>query len=124
MGAAANENISVAQKELLKWHCKLGIGMYCIQEMTRECHYEGPDGTMTILPAIIKPKNPSARNCIIPPCQLCLLARARKCSPKVSLTQPLEDHEGAIMWDQYETGDFVSTDHFICKKPGRLPTGY
>jgi hypothetical protein len=34
--AAENENISAAQKELLKWHWKLGIGMYCIQEMMRE----------------------------------------------------------------------------------------
>jgi hypothetical protein len=30
VGAAENENISPAQKELLKWHWKLGIGMYRI----------------------------------------------------------------------------------------------
>jgi hypothetical protein len=40
VGAAENENISPAQKELLKWHWKLGIGMYRIQEMMRERHYE------------------------------------------------------------------------------------
>ena len=124
MGAAENENISPAQKELLKWHWKLGIGMYRIQEMMRERHYEDPDGRTTILPAIIQPKNPSARNCIVPPCQSCLFAHAKKCSPKVSRTQPLEYREGAITRDQYEVGDFVSTDQFICKTPGRLPTGY
>jgi hypothetical protein len=52
------------------------------------------------------------------------LARAKKRSPKVSRTQPLEDCEGAITRDQYKVGDFVSTDQFICKTPGRLPTGY
>jgi hypothetical protein len=26
--------------------------------------------------------------------------------------------------DQYKVGDFVSTDQFICKTPGRVPTGY
>jgi hypothetical protein len=57
VGAAENENISAAQKELLKWHWKLGIGC-CIQEMMRERHYEDPDGRTTILPAIIWPKNP------------------------------------------------------------------
>ncbi len=124
VGAAENENISAAQKELLKWHWKLGIGMYCIQEMMRERHYEDPDGRTTILPAIIRSKNPSARNCIVPPCQSCLLARTRKRSLKVSRTQPLEDHEGAITRDQYEVGDSVSTDQFICKTLGRLPTGY
>ncbi len=124
MGAAENENISPAQKEFLKWHWKLGIGVYCIQEMMRERQYEDPDGRTAILPAIIQPKNPSARNCIVPPCQLCLLAGAKKCSPNVSRTQPLEDHEGAITRDQYKVSDVVSTDQFICKTPGRLPTGY
>ena len=62
----------------------------------RKRHYEDPDGRMTILPAIIQPKNSSMSNCIVPPCQLFL----------------------------YEVGDFVSTDQFICKTPGRLPTGY
>ncbi len=122
MGAAKNENISAPQKD--KWYWKSGIGMYCIQEMMREPHYEDSDGRTTILPAIIQPKNPSARNCIVPPCQSCLLARARKPSPKVSRTQLLEDREGAITRDQYKIGDFVSTDQFICKTPGRLPTGY
>jgi hypothetical protein len=83
-----------------------------------------PDGRTTILPTIIQPKNPSARNSIVPPCQLCLLACARIRSPKVSWTQPLEDPKGAITRDQYKIGDFVSTDQFICKTPGRLPTGY
>jgi len=124
VGAAENENISPAQKELLKWHWKLGIGMYPIQEMMCERHYEDPDGRTTILPAITQPKNPSARNCIVPPCQSCLLARVKKRSPNVSWTQPLEDREGAITRDRYEVGDFVSTDQFICKTPGHLPTGY
>jgi hypothetical protein len=98
--------------------------MYRIQEMMRKRPYEDPDGRRTILPAIIQPKNSSARNCIVPPCQLCLLTCTKKCSPKVSWTQPLEDCEGAITRDQFEVGDFVSTDRFICKTPGRLPTNY
>jgi hypothetical protein len=68
VGAAENENISAAQTELLKWHWKLGIGKYRIQEMMRKRHYEDPDGRTTILPAIIQPKNSSAKNCIVPPC--------------------------------------------------------
>ena len=98
--------------------------MCCIQEMMCEQHYEDPDGRTTILPAIIQPKNSSARNCIVPPCQSCLLAPTKKRSPKASRTQPLEDIEGAITRDQYKVGDFVSTDHFIYKTSGRLPTGY
>ena len=124
VGANGNENLSAPQKELLKWHWKLGISMYRIQEMMRERHYEEPNGNKTILPAIIKPKLVSARNCIVPPCQSCLLARARKRTPNVSRTRLIDDREGAITRDQYNVGDFVSTDQFICKTPGRLPTGY
>jgi hypothetical protein len=61
------ETIPLPQKELLKWHWKLGIRMFCIQEMMHERHYEKPNGNKTILPAIIKPKLASARNCIVPP---------------------------------------------------------
>jgi hypothetical protein len=39
-------------------------------------------------------------------------------------TRLLEDREGAITRDQYNVGDFVSTNQFICKTPGRLLTGY
>jgi hypothetical protein len=38
--------------------------------------------------------------------------------------QLLDDCEGAITKDQYNVGDFVSTDQFICETPRRLPTGY
>jgi len=124
VGAAKNENISASQKELLKWHWKLGIEMYRSQEMMHERHYKDPDGRTTILPAIIQPKNASARNCIDPPHQSCFLACAKKCSPKVSRTQPLEDREGAITRDQYKVDGFVSTDQLICKMPGRLLTRY
>jgi hypothetical protein len=60
VGIPDNENLSTPQKELLKWHWKLGISMYRIQEMMRERHYEEPNGNKTILPAIIKPKYASA----------------------------------------------------------------
>jgi hypothetical protein len=124
IGASENENLSAPQKELLKWHLKLGISMYHVQEMMRERHYEEPDGNKTVLPATIKPKFALARNCIVLPCQLCLLACARKHTPNILRQHLLNDREGAITRDQYNVGDFVSTDQFICKTPRRLPTGY
>jgi hypothetical protein len=36
----------------------------------------------------------------------------------------LDNLEGAITRDQYNVGDFVSIDQFICKTPGHLPTRY
>jgi hypothetical protein len=59
-GTTENENLSAPQKELLKWHWKLGTSLYCIQEMMREWYYDEPNGNKTILRAIIKPKLASA----------------------------------------------------------------
>ena len=86
--------------------------------------FEEPLGKRTVLPPIIKPKFPSAWNCVIPVCQSCLLARARKRSPNVKRSSVIPESEGALSRDRYEVGDFVSTDQFICKTPGRLPEGY
>jgi hypothetical protein len=90
----------------------------------QERTYEEPLGQRTVLPPIIKAKFPSAWNCVIPPCESCLLARARKRTPSMKQTRDLPESEGALSRDRYEVGDFVSIDQFICKTPGWLPKGY
>jgi hypothetical protein len=100
VGTTENENLSTPQKELLKWHWKLGISMLCIQEMMREWHYEEPNSNKTCLPAIIKLNLALAQNFIVPPCHLCLLAQARKHTLNVLRMQLLDDCEGAITRDQ------------------------
>ena len=39
-------------------------------------------------------------------------------------SQVNDNSEGAISQGKLEVGDFVSTDQFVCKTPGRLPTGF
>ena len=89
----------------------------------RERYYEAPNGNKTtILLVIIKPNFALANNCIVPPCYSCLLARARNRTPNVWRTCLLNNCDGALTRDQYNKSDFVSTEQFICKMPGRLPT--
>ncbi len=76
VGDPLNLNLTSPQRELLLWHWKLGINMHQVQALMRECTYEDPKGRHTILPPIIKPKFPSAKNCVIPACQSCLIAQA------------------------------------------------
>jgi hypothetical protein len=40
VGSVDNENLTTAQRELLLWHWKLGIGMQRILAMMRDQHYE------------------------------------------------------------------------------------
>jgi hypothetical protein len=84
----------------------------------QECTYEEPMGRCTILPHIIKPKFPSAQNCVVPACQSCLIARAQKRPTNVAKTKAIPESEGALSCDKYEVGDFVSTDQFICRTSG------
>ncbi len=107
VGDSENKNLTSPQRELLLLHWKLGINMYQVQELKR-----------TILPPIIKPKFPSARNCIILACQSCLLACARKRTPNVKRSKAIPESEGALSRYKHEVGDFVSTDQLICRTPG------
>jgi hypothetical protein len=89
----------------------------------RERTFKEPLGQRTILSPIIKPKFPSAWNCVIPACQSCLLAHARKRTPNVKPSKAVHESEGALSRNRYKIGDFVSTDQFICRTPGQLPEG-
>jgi hypothetical protein len=118
VGNSEKENLTSPQRELLLWHWKFGINMYRVQELMHERTFEEPLGKRMVLPPIIKPKFPSARNCVIPVCQSRLLACARKRTPNVKRSMVIPENEGALSRKRYEVGDFVSTDQFICKTPG------
>ena len=124
VGGHVNENLTMAQKELLLWHWRLGIGMQRIQTMMRNRTFEDPFGRMQVHPPIIKSKFASTASCTIPRCQSCELSRAHQRSPQVKKVQPNQDAEGALSRNQLQVGDFVSTDQFVCRTPGRLPSGY
>ncbi len=63
-------------------------------------------GKRTVLPPIIKPKLPSAWNCVIPVCQSCLLAHVRKRTPNVKRSSVIAENEEALSNNRYEVGDF------------------
>ena len=98
--------------------------MQQVQAMMREQIFGDHLGRSQCHPPIIKTKFASTSSCKIPLCQSCLLARSRQLSPNVKRSQVNQDSEGAISRGKLEVGDFVSTDQYVCKTPGRLPTGY
>ena len=73
---------------------------------------------------VIVPKIKAAATCPIPLCQSCQLSRARMRKPKITKSKAIKEVEGAISKDQYEVGDFVSTDQYVIRTPGRLEEGY
>ena len=98
--------------------------MYHIEIFTRERIYEDPTGKRAIIPQIINPEYPSTRNCSVPAFKSCILDRSNNISTGTTKVNPLPKKQGALTRYKYQVGGFVSTDQFICKTPGRLPTGY
>ncbi len=124
IGGLVNKNLTMAQKELLLWHWKLGIGMQRLQVMTCNHTFEDPFGRSQVHPPIIQAKFASTSSCAIPRCQSCELDRARVRSPKVKKIQSNINSEGAIRCNKLDIRDFVSTDQFVCRTPVRLSSGY
>ena len=124
IGEDGNKNLSGPQKELLKWHWKLGISMSRIQGLMVEHKAIDSKGETAIFPQVIKPKFRSTSSCKIPLCTSCELARAKRRSPGVSKKIDIEEKQGILACEKYEVGDRVSMDQYVVKTPGRLPTGY
>jgi hypothetical protein len=114
VGSEANTNPSCRQKELLRWHWKLGVGMQQIQEMMRE------NKAIDVLPPVLTPTFTSMPNCPIPMCRSCELAHQKRCSPWVKQSHIIPKKEALLSRDQYEAGDFVSADQFFVNTPGWL----
>ena len=73
---------------------------------------------------IIVPKLATSAKCAVPVCESFLLGRSKKRSPGVSKAKYLPEKEGILDRDKCEVGDFVSTDQFVVRMPGRIPYGY
>jgi hypothetical protein len=98
--------------------------MQRLQAMVQNQIFKDPFGRLQCHPPIIKTKFASTSSCAIPKCQSCELPWAQQRSPKDKKVQSNVDSEGAISCNWLEVGDFVSTDQFVCRTPGRLPSSY
>ena len=59
-----------------------------------------------------------------PVCLACKLATAKAKSTDVVTNRHISGKEGAISSNLYEPSDFIATDQFIVKNPGRVQKGY
>ena len=112
-----NQNLTRAQKELLKWHWKLGhAGFTWVQQLLRsERNGEEP---------IIKPKIATASSCPAPLCAACLLARLTRVGAGVSTELKDPDHEMSLKVDHLLPGQVVSMDQYQSSIRGRLEHTY
>ena len=104
-----NQNLSAAQKELLKWHNKFGhLGFQRVQALLRsQALGQGP---------LIK----AASKCTAPLCASCEYGKAKRRATRAKTSKVTS--EKLLSKEALIPGQKVSMDHFIVSSPGRLFT--
>ena len=106
--AKANMNIKASQKELLKWHYRLGhVGFKWLQWLIRHGR-------------IVTGNQSAIANCDPPKCAACEFGKGMKRPPDTSVTKPDTEKEMELKKGDLFPGQRVSVDHYQSKVPGRL----
>ena len=114
-----NYNLTRAQKELMLNHQRYGhAGFGWLQDLMRVTKTNVGDPAD---PPFLPTREKGTSSCAHPKCASCLLARQQRKGAGSSLTVNKPELEMAIRRDDLEPGDQVSTDQYVCGKPGRLP---
>ena len=110
----ANRNLTQNEKELLRWHYKIGhFNMPTIQNLMRS----GRNNEAPILQAKF-----SGASSIHPPlCSSCQLGKQRKRPHKAKYNKDSKEAKGALSKENLRPGDVVSVDHYQSALKGRLP---
>jgi hypothetical protein len=104
-----NQNISQAQKELLRWHFRLGhlnfksIQLLLCSKTLGESHLKRAAGL-----------------CPLPKCASCQYGKQRRRPTGTTAHVPVPERAGAIKTGDLQPGQHVSVDHFYATHKGRL----
>ena len=107
---ASNQNLTNAQKELLKWHFRLGhVGFRHIQWLVRV-------GRLKVA------NSKGVSTCVIPKCAACEFGKASRRPTKADVTQSIPEKEMELKKNDLLPGQRVSVDHYQSSQTGRLYT--
>lgn len=111
-----NINLTESEKELQKWHCRLGhLSMRRIQSLMRSGVLAHTSETRRLHTAATKLRQP-------PPCAACLYGKQTTRPVPGKKTTVVRDQVGATAKEFTYPGQCVAVDHFICSTRGRLFT--
>ena len=116
VASTVNANLSDAQRELLRWHQKLGHASYRrVQFLMRSGVLSHTETTRRLHAASAKLR---PEGC--PMCAACQFGKQRRRSTPGKTTTAVRENAGALRRDNLFPGQRVSVDHFICSTRGRL----
>ena len=113
-----NHNLSEAQKELLRWHQRLGhLDFNKIKHLLRTGVLSNTEKSRSLHTAASKVEN-------LPKCAACMFGKQTIRSAPGKVIKIIKDREGVLRSGNLLPGQEVSVDHFISSVRGRLFTGY
>jgi GAG-pre-integrase domain len=110
-----NQNLTMAQKELLLWHWRLGhINFQWIQMLVAKPQNIEEE-------SFIKTKHSNVSSCALPLCMACQLAKQARRTPDVARLIADPTKVMSTKRDHLLPGQMVSLDQYMGSTPGRLP---
>lgn len=116
----ANRNLTEADKELLRWHHRLGhMSFRRIQALMRQ-------GVLAKSANQRALHSRASRQEFLPKCAACLYAKAKRLPTRRhhKTHQRVSDAPPGINQNTLQPGQQVSVDHYICSTLGRLYSGF
>jgi Reverse transcriptase (RNA-dependent DNA polymerase) len=114
-----NVNLTPSQKDLLRWHYKLGhFNMSWIQDLMRVPH--GREGDRVNQEPIIRSEVPKTSSCPAPLCAACRFAKATRRPTETTTIEKDPEADGTLKTNNLKPGQMVSTDQFVSQVRGRL----
>lgn len=117
---ASNGNLNEPQKELLRWHYRLGhVGFRTIQFIMRTGVLASSEGMRRLHTAAARliPQD-------LPKCAACQFGRQTSRPLPGKISKVVKDRAGILSADQLKPGQRVFIDHFVCSTRGRRIKGY
>ena len=109
-----NMNLNAAERELLRWHHRLGhLGFRQIQFLMRS-------GALSHSESARRLHMSAAKLQIYPLCSACQYGKQRRKPSPGKRSHVVRDRDGILKKDNLFPGQRVSVDHFVCSTRGRL----
>ena len=110
----ANRNLSEPEKELLRWHYRLGhMDFRKVQSLLRSGVLANSASARSLHTAAAKLR-------YAPKCAACQFGKQTQRSSGATRTSAVRDREGVLRQDTLLPGQKVAVDHFVCSTKGRL----
>ena len=114
----SNINMTEPEKELLRWHCRLGhISMKRVQWLFRQ-------GILGTSEQSRRLQSSAAKLTHCPMCTACQFAKQRRKPMPGTVVKPIKEETNTLKRDKLFPGQEISIDHFLCNPLGRLLNTY